>query len=198
MRSRFFSRSFLMASAPGSPVSAANPAKILSPLSAASVLSTSGFRTSARVPSIPPFLSFDAARRAGRQSATAAHITSASQSGSRLRTASSMSHAETTSTRSTPGGVGRLTGPATSTASCPARAAARATAKPILPVDGLERNRTGSANSRVGPAVTRNLISRNAQKRPRTAAASRSAGHGRKMEVRSGIEPLWEDLQSSA
>ena len=119
----------------------------------------SGLRTSFSVPDISPFFSFRAAQSAGRQSATAAVMTrqTGRPAGEDTRTrwtAASMSRAETTSTRVTPLGVLSATGPAMSVTSWPARRAARATAKPIRPVEGLERKRTGSRYSRVGPAVT--------------------------------------------
>ena len=44
-------------------------------------------------------------------------------------------------------GVGKLTGPATSVTSAPASRAARATAKPIFPLDKLVMPRTGSMAS---------------------------------------------------
>ena len=49
--------------------------------------------------------------------------------------------------RATPAGVGRLTGPATSTTSAPRRAAASAIANPILPLLRLPMKRTGSMSS---------------------------------------------------
>ena len=55
--------------------------------------------------------------------------------------------------RRTPRGVDRCTGPATSVTSAPASRAARAIAKPILPLDRLVMPRTGSIGSKVGPAV---------------------------------------------
>jgi len=64
-----------------------------------------------------------------------------------------MSAALSTSIRRTPAGVGRLTGPLTSTTSAPASRAAGATAKPIFPELRLLMKRTGSIRSRVGPAV---------------------------------------------
>src|SRR3546814_9039502 len=51
-------------------------------------------------------------------------------------------------------GVASVTGPATSTTSAPRRAAAAATAKPILPLLRLPMKRTGSMSSKVGPALT--------------------------------------------
>ena len=78
-------------------------------------------------------------------------------SGSAPRTASAISSAVVTFTRSTPPGVARLTGPATSRTRCPAAAAAAAIANPILPDERLLRYRTGSIGSRVGPAVTSNF-----------------------------------------
>ena len=77
--------------------------------------------------------------------------------GSSAATASIIGSAVSTSTRSTPGGVATFTGPATSTTRAPARRAASATAKPILPELRLVMNRTGSMRSRVGPAVTTTL-----------------------------------------
>ena len=49
--------------------------------------------------------------------------------------------------RDTPRGVGSATGPATSVTSAPASCAARAIAKPILPLDRLVMPRTGSMAS---------------------------------------------------
>ncbi len=61
----------------------------------------------------------------------------------------------TTSTRrATPTGVLSATGPATRVTSAPAAAKARARAKPIVPVERLDKNRTGSIASRVGPALS--------------------------------------------
>ena len=68
--------------------------------------------------------------------------------------AACMSRADCTSMRCTPRGVGRCTGPATSVTSAPASRAARAMAKPILPLLWLVMPRTGSMASKVGPAVT--------------------------------------------
>ncbi len=53
----------------------------------------------------------------------------------------------------TPSGSGSETGPLTKSTVQPAAFAAFAKAKPILPVEGLLTKRTGSKNSRVGPAV---------------------------------------------
>src|SRR5437016_3821450 len=69
-----------------------------------------------------------------------------------------MSPALTTRTVRTPAGSGRDAGPVTSVTSWPARAAAFAHAKPIFPLEALDRNRTASRYSRVGPAVTRTLM----------------------------------------
>ena len=69
-------------------------------------------------------------------------------------TFSSISLADVTSTLWTPSGVLSETGPATSVTSCPRLAASAAIANPILPVEGFDRNLTGSRYSRVGPAVT--------------------------------------------
>ena len=65
-----------------------------------------------------------------------------------------------TSMRRTPRGVGRCTGPATSVTSAPASAAARAIAKPILPLERLVMPRTGSIGSKVGPAVISTALAR--------------------------------------
>ena len=62
--------------------------------------------------------------------------------------------ADCTSTRVTPRGVGRCTGPATSVTCAPAARAAAAMAKPILPLERLVMPRTGSMASKVGPALT--------------------------------------------
>ena len=124
----------------------------------------SGFRTSFNVDAISPFLSFFAAHFAGRQSATAAVEIKATEvlaSPSFLiasKHAASISLALTTSTRFTPFGVLSATGPAISTTSCPRRAASAAIANPILPVEGFDRNLTGSKCSLVGPAVTTTRI----------------------------------------
>ena len=56
----------------------------------------------------------------------------------------------------------------TTVTSWPAARAARATAKPIRPGDGFERNRTASMYSRVGPAVTTNLTGARAPWRGRS------------------------------
>ena len=69
-------------------------------------------------------------------------------------TAACICSADCTSTRRTPSGVGRWTGPATSVTSAPASRAARAIAKPILPDEWLVMPRTASIASKVGPAVT--------------------------------------------
>ena len=55
--------------------------------------------------------------------------------------------------RSTPSGVGRLTGPAMTVVLSPASRAARASAKPIFPELLFVSIRTGSSISTVGPAV---------------------------------------------
>ena len=78
--------------------------------------------------------------------------------GSAAKTAASISLADATSTLFTPFGVFSATGPATSVTSCPRRAASAAIAKPILPVEGFDRNLTGSRYSRVGPAVIMTFI----------------------------------------
>src|SRR4030081_3197710 len=75
--------------------------------------------------------------------------------GSSVSTAASMSAALSTSTRVTPVGVGRPTGPQTSPTAAPASRAACATAKPILPELRLLMKRTGSMRSRVGAAGMR-------------------------------------------
>ena len=46
-------------------------------------------------------------------------------------------------------------GPETNVTFAPRRPASSAIAYPIFPDEGFERKRTGSKNSRVGPAVTR-------------------------------------------
>ena len=140
----------------------------------------SGFLTNFNTPDISPFLSFFAAHFAGRQSATAAVEIKAVKfrkwsDGRMLRcsddkspqhevrsdflTAASISLALTTSTLFTPFGVFSVTGPAMSVTSCPRLAASAAIANPIFPVEGFDKNLTGSRYSLVGPAVTTILIS---------------------------------------
>ena len=115
----------------------------------------SGFSASSKLGAtfLPSFLILCSDSEAGRQSATAAVAMKRSCSGARGITASSICCAERTSTRVTPRGVGRCTGPATSVTSAPASRAARAIEKPILPLDRLVMPRTGSIASKVGPAV---------------------------------------------
>ncbi len=72
-------------------------------------------------------------------------------------TASYISPAELTQTRSTPKGASRWVGPLTRTTRAPASAAASATAYPIFPELKLLMKRTGSSASRVAPAVTMTL-----------------------------------------
>ena len=117
------------------------------------VFRISGLRTSFSVPLICDFLSFFVAHFAGRQSATAAVETRTSARRTAARTAASISRADVTSTLWTPAGVFSATGPAMSVTSCPRLAASAAIANPILPVDGFDRNLTGSRYSLVGPAV---------------------------------------------
>jgi hypothetical protein len=104
---------------------------------------------------MPDFLIFVALTLAGVESATAAHITAPSIPGQSDTHSRYISSAETTSTRRTPGGVSKATGPLTSTTSAPRAASCAATAYPILPVEWLEMNLTGSIASTVGPAVTK-------------------------------------------
>ena len=101
----------------------------------------------------PFFLIFRSTNRSGRQSDTAAVATKMSYPATAGSTASNICCALTTSMRVTWGGVGSDTGPATSMTSAPASCAARASAKPILPLDRLVMPRTGSMASKVGPAV---------------------------------------------
>ena len=74
------------------------------------------------------FLSLRRAGCFGRQSATAAAITSQSQPRTWRRTAASISAAVVTGTKRAPRGGASATGPETSTTSWPARRAASATA----------------------------------------------------------------------
>jgi hypothetical protein len=96
---------------------------------------------------LPSFLIFCSAALATRQSATAAVAMNTLACSTLAMTACAICSAERTSTRLTPRGVGRLTGPATSVTSAPASCAARATAKPIFPLDKLVMPRTGSMAS---------------------------------------------------
>ena len=80
-----------------------------------------------------------------------------SATSTRSATAAFISLALTTSSRSTPAGDGRWTGPAIKVTSAPASRAASASANPWRPELRLLMKRTGSRNSRVGPAVTSTL-----------------------------------------
>ncbi len=93
-------------------------------------------------------------------------------------TAASMSAALSTSTRRTPAGVAKATGPQIITTSAPASRAACATAKPILPELRLLMKRTGSMGSRVGPAVisTRRPLNTPLGTRVESASAASSVG----------------------
>ena len=82
-------------------------------------------------------------------------------------TASRISAAVTTRATRAPNGGARSTGPLTIATSAPRRAAAWAIAYPIFPDDPLERYRTGSIGSRVGPAATTIFLP--ARERPRRA-----------------------------
>ena len=121
----------------------------------ATVARMSGFSVNASSGGLPDpsFLILWSLAWAGRQSATAAVAMNTSAACACGSVAASMSCADRTSRRVTPRGVGRLTGPATSVTSAPASRAARAIAKPILPLDRLVMPRTGSMASNVGPAV---------------------------------------------
>ena len=158
-----FSWHLRAASRTGSPVSAANPIFTRTPRTD---FKTSGFLTSFRSGFMSAFLSLLFAQTAGLQSATAAVATRTSAPFAAFAVSRIMSRALTTSTRTTPFGVARDTGPATSTTSCPRLAASSATANPIFPVDGFDKNLTGSRCSLVGPAVTANFILRH---RPRAS-----------------------------
>src|SRR5580692_1683424 len=73
--------------------------------------------------------------------------------GRSFRTTCRISSADSTRVSSAaPGGVNAV-GPLTSNTRAPRRSAASANAYPILPLDRLDRYRTGSIFSRVGPAV---------------------------------------------
>ena len=141
-------------------LSAAKPTQYSCPACArglrAAAASKSGFSTKRRGGGrpLPSFFIFCAATSAARQSATAAAAISTSAPCSAGCKAACICRADSTSTRATPCGVGRCTGPAISVTCAPARRAARAMAKPILPLERLVRPRTGSMASNVGPAVT--------------------------------------------
>ena len=98
------------------------------------------------------------------------------------RVAASICAADSTSTRSIPGGVCRPTGPAISVTRAPARRAARATANPIFPELRFVRYRTGSIASRVGPAVT-------TTRRPASGPPGGAADKASTMSVGSSIRP---------
>ncbi len=120
----------------------------------------SGFSANSSVGGAAPafFLILCAVAVAARQSATAAVAMNTSCSGASGSTASNICCALTTSMRVTPRGVARCTGPATSVTIAPASAAARASAKPIFPLDRLVMPRTGSIASKVGPAVSSTFL----------------------------------------
>ena len=96
-------------------------------------------------------------------------------------TASRISSAVTTRTVRTPAGGASAVGPLTSATWAPRRAAARARAYPIFPDDRLERKRTGSNGSRLGPAVTttRSPV-RSPGRSSRRTSSTMAAGSGRR------------------
>ena len=89
-----------------------------------------------------------------------------------IKQAASISSAVCTSTRCTLGGVGKVTGPATSTVSAPASAAAWASANPIFPELWLDTKRTGSMASKVGPAVITTLFPANSREGKKSSRAA--------------------------
>jgi hypothetical protein len=145
----------------------------------------SGFVVSSRVRVCSPAAFFSLCRdgAAGRWSATAAAMTTASAVLTAASTAACMSRALPTRTSWTPAGSGSSVGPQTSVTSAPRRAATRARAHPCRPLEWLLRYRTGSSGSWVAPAVTRTrrpTRSRDVPGCSSTArqAASRSSGSG--------------------
>ena len=64
-----------------------------------------------------------------------------------------MSRAVVTRTVRAPAGGSRWVGPSTRSTSAPRARASRASSMPWVPVAALDRKRTGSIGSRVGPAV---------------------------------------------
>ena len=134
-------------------LSAAKPTQNNAPLCALADLATSpkmsGFSVNCKSGVLPcaVFLIFCSAMCATRQSATAAVATNTEASFTCDNTAPCMSCAERTSTRVTPRGVGKCTGPAITVTSAPASCAARAIANPIFPLDKLVIPRTGSIAS---------------------------------------------------
>ena len=104
-------------------------------------------------PGRPAFLILASTGAAGRKSATAADMISASRPGRCSLTARAMSAALSTSTGVMPGSVSAAA-VVTSVTSAPRSRAAAAKARPIRPDERLVRVRTGSTASRVPPAVT--------------------------------------------
>ncbi len=130
-------------------LSAAKPTQYGGAGSRATAARMSGFSAIASVGAALPcaFLSLCTTTSAGRQSATAAVATKTSCAAASGSTASCICCAVCTSMRRTPGGVASATGPATRVTAAPASAAARAMAKPILPLERLVMPRTGSIGS---------------------------------------------------
>ena len=126
------------------------------------------------------FLSLRSAAAAGRKSATAAAMTTMSQSSARASTACSISAAVSTRTTSTPAADGRGV-VVTSVTFAPRAAASSASAWPCLPEDRLPMKRTGSIGSRVPPAVTSTRSpARSGSVSARSTAATIVAGSARR------------------
>ena len=190
--------SFFAALASRSRVSMANPHNVWSGrLCSPAQARMSGFDvSSSSMPLRPFFLILSRACSTGRKSPTAAAMTVMSVSEKRLITTSNISRAVVTSTTSTPYGASNATGPDTSVTCAPRSRACSAKAYPILPVEWLVRNRTGSSGSCVGPAVT-STASPLSGSSPSGRFASSSAFTAVSMRAGSSIRPLPASPQAS-
>jgi hypothetical protein len=92
-----------------------------------------------------------------------------------LATAFNISSADNALTTRTPAGGSTVVTPLTTVTAAPRFNAASASAKPILPDDLFEINRTGSISSRVAPTVMRNRSPAKSFDRPELASISSTA-----------------------
>ena len=110
-------------------------------------LTMSGVGSSTRSGTPSSFFSFVSTTCFGRKSATAAAMTTASASARWASTAARISSADVTRSTTTFGGGATVPGPSTSRTCAPRRAASDATAMPMMPLEWLPMNRTGSIAS---------------------------------------------------
>ncbi len=104
----------------------------------------------------------------GRKSETAAAMISTSASSTATVTACCMAMADSTSMTGPPQGSRSTAGVAISVTSAPASTAAKASARPIVPLERFPMYRTGSSASRVPPADTTTRRPLSWPARPRT------------------------------